>query len=457
MNDPVGHVRSNRERFRDELFDFLRIPSVSTESRYREEVARCADWVAGRMREAGMEGVETVSSDGHPIVLGEHRVGPEAPTLLVYGHYDVQPVDPEELWDSPPFEPSVRGGRVYARGATDNKGQIHMHLKALESCLMDGESLPVNVKLVIEGEEEIGSRHLETFLRERRDRLSCDAVLLSDTQMFSPELPSITAGLRGIVYVEVEFRGPASDLHSGVYGGPVVNPANALARTIAGLHDERGRVTVPGFYDDVRPIRDRDRAELAKLPFDPEEFRVSVGAPALGGEEGFGPLELIGYRPTLDVNGIWSGFTGEGPKTVLPAKATAKISMRLVTDQDPVKIGEALEERVRELAPGGVEAEIRPFQSALPWAADPEGPLIQAAAEALEEAFGHPAVFIREGGSIPIVPLLAETFGVPVLPVGFALPGCNLHAPNEWMDLEVYHTGIEALARLYSRAGVLGE
>jgi acetylornithine deacetylase/succinyl-diaminopimelate desuccinylase-like protein len=447
------YVRSHSDAFRDELFDYLEIPSVSTESEHRRDVTRCAEWVAARVEEAGVERVEVVETDGHPIVLGEHDASPGAPTLLVYGHYDVQPEDPLEEWTSPPFEATVRDGRVYARGATDNKGQNHMHLKALEACARAGDGIPVNLRLVIEGEEEVGSAHLEAFLEENRDRLECDGILLSDTQMPRPDLPAVVVGLRGLAYLEVTARGPGKDLHSGVYGGPVDNPANALASIIGRLKDEDGRVTVPGFYDDVRPITDLDRRQIERIPFDEEEFRRDTGVPALGGEDGYGPLELLGYRPTLDVNGLLSGFTGEGAKTVLPSEARAKISMRLVPDQDPEEVAASFRRHVRELAPDTVELEVRDLHGGRPWAAQPEGPLADAALASLEEAFGNEPVLLREGGSIPIIPLFAETFGVQVLPIGFALPGCNLHAPDEWLDLEVYRTGIEALARLYRRLG----
>ena len=450
------YIGSHRDAFEEELFDFLRIPSISTDSRHRDDVRRCAEWVAERTREAGVSRVELVETPGHPIVLGEHHVADDAPTVLVYGHYDVQPADPEELWDSPPFEPTVRGDRVYARGSTDDKGQVHMHLKALEACHEATGRLPVNLTLVIEGEEEVGSGNVEEFLVEQQERLACDAVLLSDTGMFEKGLPTITTGLRGLVYFEVRFRGPSSDLHSGVYGGAVQNPANALAGVIGQLRDDRNRVTVPGFYDDVREITDRDRENMASLPFDETDFLEEVGASELVGEEGFDTLERVWYRPTLDVNGLLSGFTGEGAKTVLPATAMAKISMRLVPDQDPHAISEAFDAYVRELAPPGIEVETTLFNEGLPWAVDPEGPLFDLVAEALETAFGKEPVFIREGGSIPIVALFADTLGAPVAPIGFCLPGSNLHAPNEWMDLDVYHDGIAALAHLYALLGERG-
>jgi len=453
---PADDLRSQREGFESELFDFLRIPSVSTERRYASDVARCAEWLAGAMREAGLDDVEVIPTDGNPFVVGEKIVDPEAPTLLVYGHYDVQPVDPEELWDTPPFEPSVRNGRVYARGTNDDKGQVYMHIKALETRVKGTAGLPVNVKLCIEGEEEIGSMHLEAFLRSHADRLACDAVIISDTGMLGVGIPSITTGLRGITYMEVTVDGPAGDLHSGSYGGAVVNPAFALAGMIAQLKDAQGRVTIPGFYDRVRPMSERERADVADLPFTDEEFIEETGAPALGGEEGYSTLERLWYRPALDVNGMISGFTGEGSKTVLPATARAKISMRLVADQDPEEIADLFTRHFRALAPEGVTVRVAALHGGRPWAGNPDSPLFEAAAGALQESFGRPPVYIREGGSIPIVPLFEEVLRGPVLLLGFAPPGGNAHAPNEWMDLETYHLGIETIARLYDEVAQRG-
>lgn len=450
-----GYVEEHRGRFEDELKAFLRIPSVSTESRYRDHVRRCAEWLGDHLRAAGIENVTVVPTAGHPIVVAEHVTDPDALTVLFYGHYDVQPVDPEELWTSAPFEPDERDGRLYARGAVDDKGQLHMHVKALEALLQTVGQLPVNVKLLIEGEEEVGSQQLEAFLAENQERFACDCILISDTGMFSPELPCVTTGLRGIVYTEITFQGPKSDLHSGTYGGAVVNPANALCQLIARLKDGEGRVTVPGFYDRVQPLTEADRSNLASLPFAEERFQKEVGAPELGGEAGFGVLERIWYRPTLDVNGLLSGFTAEGAKTVLPATAMAKVSMRLVPDQDPGEIAEAFEAHVRALAPEGVTVAVRHYHGGEPWAAPPDHPVYQAAAAALEEAFGNKPAFIREGGSIPIVNLFERTFQAPVLLVGFALPGSNLHAPDEWIDLSVYHRGIRALAGLYTGLGAI--
>jgi len=449
MTDFGEYIDARIDRFHAELGEFLRIPSISTDPERAGDVRRCAEWAADHLRAAGIDEVEVVDTAGHPIVVGERIVDPDAPTLLVYGHYDVQPSEPDDLWTSPPFEPTVRGGRLFARGSVDDKGQVHMHVKAVETRLESGAGLPANLKFVVEGEEEVGSAHLGAFLREQADRLSCDAVVISDTTMFSPELPCITTGLRGIVYMEIDVYGPKTDLHSGSYGGAVVNPANALAAILAGLRDARGRATIPGFYEPVREITGRERADLARLPLDEEGLRADIGAPALGGEEGFSTLERLWYRPTLDVNGLLSGFTGAGSKTVLPSKAMAKVSMRLVPDQDPGEVADAFETRVRELAPPGVRVDIKRFHDGSPWVANPDHPIFEAAHRALEAGFGTPPARIREGGSIPIVPLLERTFDAPVLLVGFALPGCNAHAPDEWIDLGVYRKGIEALANLH--------
>jgi len=429
--------------------DFLRIPRISTTPAHAADMSRCAEWVGDRLREAGATAVEIIETEGHPIVVGERRADPGAPTLLVYGHYDVQPTEPDDLWTSPPFEPTERDGRVYARGAVDDKGQVHMHLKALETRLGSGAETPLNLKFVIEGEEEVGSAHLGGFLREHTDRLACDAVLISDTSMFAADLPCITTGLRGIVYTQIDVRGPDHDLHSGSYGGAIVNPANVLAGILARLKDDAGRATVPGFYEPVRAITDAEKADLARLPMDDEAVRADVGAPELGGEEGFSTLERLWFRPTLDVNGLLSGFTGQGSKTVLPSKAMAKVSMRLVPDQDPVAVGDAFECYVRDLAPAGVTVDVRRFHDGAPWVADPSHPVFEAARVSLEAGFGTPPAMIREGGSIPIVPMFEQLFDAPVLLVGFALPGCNAHAPDEWIDLGVYRRGIAALASLY--------
>ncbi|MGH7546278.1 MAG: dipeptidase [Gemmatimonadota bacterium] len=448
--DLPTYLAHHRNRFIEELSEFLRIPSISASSPHKADVRACAAFLAERMREAGLPKVELVETPGHPVVLGERTSAPGKPTLLFYGHYDVQPVDPLDEWISPPFEPQLRDGRLYARGSADDKGQVYLHVKALQAFLATSGDLPVNLKFLVEGEEEVGSANLEPLLRARAEELRCDGVLISDTPMFDAKTPSICVGLRGLVYFEIHVQGPRQDLHSGSYGGSVVNPANALAQIVTRLKDERGRVTVPHFYDRVKPLSAEEKRSLAALPFDPEAYREDLGVPALGGgEEGFGPLERIWARPTLDVNGLLSGYTGEGSKTIIPSRAMAKVSCRLVPNQDPGEIEEHFVRHVLELAPEGVRVEVRKLHGAHPWAEDPEGPLFQASARALERAFGRPPVFTREGGSIPIVPLFQRTFGAPCVLLGFTLPNCNAHSPNEWIPVDLYLKGIHTVAALY--------
>lgn len=443
-------LEANRDRYEQELTELLRIPSVSARSEHRDDMKRCAEWLRADMERLGME-AEIITTPGHPIVFGElAEAGPDAPTVLVYGHYDVQPVEPLDEWESPPFEPTVRDGRIYARGSADDKGQIHLHLKALEAYREANGPPPVNLKLMFEGEEEVGSENLEAFVKENRERLACEACVISDTPMLDADLPSIVIGLRGLVYIEVRLRGPKQDLHSGAYGGAIVNPANALAGMIAALKDAKGRITLPGFYDDIVDPSDAERKALERLPTSEEDLIEQTGVPALGdGEEGIHFLNRIWTRPTLDVNGLLSGYTGEGAKTIIPATAMAKLSLRLVPDQDPHAVAAALEERLNELLPEGLTLEIQRHSFGLPWYADPSGPLFQAAASAVQGAFGKEPLFIREGGSIPIVPMIERELSVPVLLLGFVLPGSNLHSPNEWLSLEMYHRGIDTVARLY--------
>jgi len=444
----TDYLQQNREQSLAELNELLRIPSISAKSEHKGDTAAAAEWLATRMRAIGLA-VDVVPTAGHPVVLGEWRGAEGAPTLLVYGHYDVQPPEPLDEWLSSPFEPTVRDGKLFARGSVDDKGQVYLHLKAVEAHLATNGALPVNVVFVLEGEEEVGSPHLAEFLAANAGRLRCDAVMISDTTMFAPGLPSITIGLRGLAYMEVRVQGPSTDLHSGVYGGAVVNPANALAKIISRLHDERGRVTVPGFYDRVKEIDARERTTIAGLPFEEEGLRKEVGAPKLGGEEGYGPLERVWVRPTLDVNGLLSGYTGEGAKTVLPAKAMAKVSMRLVPDQDYHQVERAFIDYVKSLAPEGVTVEVEALHGGQPWFAEPSGPVFEAARRALAKAYGRDPVTIREGGSIPIVKAFEDTLGAPVVLIGFGLPGENAHAPNEWMSVDNFHRGAEAIAMLY--------
>ena len=451
-------LQSKRVRFQEELADFLRIPSVSARSEHKEDMRSCAEWLRGKLSDLNVD-AEVLPTSGHPVVYGElAEAGEGAPTLLVYGHYDVQPVEPLDEWQTPPFEPSEREGRLYARGTADDKGQVHIHIAALEAYRETHGKLPLNLKFLIEGEEEIGSVHLEEFIRANAERLACDAAVISDTPMLSEDLPSVCVGLRGLVYMEVRLRGPKQDLHSGQYGGAVVNPANALAEIIGKLKDEKGWVTIPGFYDGAKPPTAAERKAYTQIPLSEADLRREAGVPALGnGEAGLHFIERIWARPTLDVNGFLAGYTGEGAKTIIPAKAMAKISMRLIPDQDPKRIRRAFEDYVRKLKPEGVEMEIEMHSDGMPWAVDPAGPLFQAAASAVQTAFGKPPLFTREGGSIPIVPLIQQILGSPVLLLGFALPGCNLHSPNEWISLNLYHKGIETITRLYDEvAGQLG-
>lgn len=452
MSDVHAYIDSHLRGFREELFEFLRIPSISARSEHRHDVRLTASWLADRMRDAGLE-VSVHDTPGHPVVLGEWRgAGPDAPTVLIYGHYDVQPVEPLDLWTTPPFEPAVRDGRIYARGSVDDKGQLYLHVKAMEAHFRTAGRLPVNVVMIVEGEEEIGSPNLMPFVEQHADRLRADYVVISDTMMFAPGVPTIGASLRGLAYFQVEVRGPAQDLHSGSYGGAVINPATALARILASLHDADWHVTIPGFYDSV--VTDPAfLAQIRTLPFDDDTFRKETGSPALGGEAGYSTLERLWVRPTVEVNGMLSGYTGEGPKTVLPSFAMAKVSCRLVPDQDPDVIAELFRKHVQAVAPEGVEVEVKVMQGGHPWRARLEGPLYEAAARALERAFGRPPVFAGEGGSIPIVPDFERILGAPVLLMGFALPGANAHAPDEWMSVENFERGTHAAAQLLTELG----
>jgi acetylornithine deacetylase/succinyl-diaminopimelate desuccinylase-like protein len=441
------YLDANRDRFKSEWFDFLRIPSVSARSEHKPDVRAAAEWLLERMREAGLE-VSLHDTPGHPVVLGEWRgAGPDAPTVLIYGHYDVQPAEPLDLWTSPAFEPEERDGRVYARGAVDDKGQLYLHVKAVEAHLQTNGRVPVNVIVLAEGEEEVGSVNLMPFVEEHAERLRCDAIIISDSGMFGPGMPTIGASLRGLAYFEVRLRGARGDLHSGSYGGAVANPATALARIIASLHDENGHIAIPGFYDDVHGSPEYVE-QIRTLPFDDEAFRDRTGAPALFGEKGYTTLERIWVRPTCEVNGLLSGYTGEGSKTVLPAYAMAKVSCRLVPDQDPHRIGELFRQHVRNVAPPGVEVEVLELHGGRPWRARLEGKLYDAAARALSTAFGADITYAGEGGSIPIVPEFEKVLGAPVLLMGFGLPGENAHAPDEWMSVENFEKGADASALL---------
>lgn len=449
MSDLNAYLDQHRQAHREELFDFLRIPSVSAQSDHKGDVRRCAEWVRAAMAGVGLD-AQVMDTAGHPVVLGEWRgAGPNARTVLVYGHYDVQPAEPLELWDSPPFEPEVRAGRIYARGSVDDKGQLFLHLKAIEAHMRVRGKLPVNIVVLAEGEEEIGSDHLAPFVEQHAKRLACDAVVISDSAMFAPGIPSILSSLRGLAYFQVDVDGPATDLHSGSYGGAVVNPATALARIIASLHDADGHVAIAGFYDAVRDWDPAIRQQMRGLPFQEEHFRLETGAPALGGELGYSTLERIWTRPTCEVNGLLSGYTGEGAKTVLPAKAMAKVSCRLVPDQKPAEIEQLFQSHVDQVAPAGVRVRVRHLHGGLPWRADLQGPIYDAARAALKTAFAREPVITGEGGSIPVVGDFTRVLGAPVLLVGFGLPGENAHAPNEWMSMENFEKGAVAMAALW--------
>lgn len=447
------YMSANAARFREELDAFLRIPSVSARSEHRTDMVRAADWLARSLGDAGL-GATIFPTAGHPVVLGEWRdAGDDAPTVLIYGHYDVQPAEPLELWTSPPFEPTERDGRIYARGAVDDKGQLFLHVKALEAHLHVRGRLPVNVIVLAEGEEEVGSENLETFIQQHADRLACDAVVISDSTMFAPGIPSILSSLRGMAYVQIDVRGPSGDLHSGMYGGAVVNPAMALARILATFHDADGRVAIAGFHDAIKPFPDAVLAGMRELPFSDDAMRDEVGVSTLGGEAGHTTLERLWTRPTCEVNGLLSGYTGEGAKTVLPATAMAKVSCRLVPDQDPVEIARLLTEHVARVTPPGVTATVTALHGGRPWRADLSGPLYDAARVALEDAFGRAPVIVGEGGSIPVVGDFERILGAPVLLMGFGLPGENAHAPNEWIAVDNFTRGMRAAATLLDELG----
>jgi acetylornithine deacetylase/succinyl-diaminopimelate desuccinylase-like protein len=448
MSSVVDHIRSRRDTRVKQLAELLSIPSISTDTARAADVRRAAAWVAKRLANAGCTEVETHDTPRHPIVYGAWLGAAGAPTILVYGHYDVQPVDPLELWNQPPFEPLVRDGRIYARGSSDNKGQFMAHVNAFESHMQANGRCPVNVKFLIEGEEEIGSLHLDAYIAANRERLACDAVVVSDTAMFGKGLPSICYGLRGLAYLEVHVRGTDRDLHSGTFGGSVVNPANALVEMLASLKDARGRVTVPGFYDKVRKLTAAERKTLKALPHSDARWQRSIGAPALQGEAGYSTLERIWARPTFDINGIWGGFTGEGAKTVIAAEAHAKISMRLVPDQQPKEIARKVTTHLKKIAPRSVRVEVRELHGGDPWIAPTDHPAIRAAERALRRAFGKKAVLVREGGSIPVVADFERRLKVPAVLMGLGLNDDNLHAPNEKMELDNFWRGIEASAYL---------
>ncbi|KAA6441423.1 dipeptidase [Dyadobacter flavalbus] len=440
----LDYIDKNRDRFLNELLDLLRIPSVSADSKFKNDMLKAAEYVRDRILEAGADRAEIYETAGHPVVYGEKLIDPALPTVLIYGHYDVQPADPYELWDSPPFEPVIKNERIYARGSCDDKGQFYMHIKALETMLATN-SLTCNVKIMIEGEEEIGSSNLGTFVKEYQEMLKCDTILISDTSIIANDVPSIETGLRGLTYVEVEVIGANRDLHSGVYGGGVANPINVLCEMIASLKDKNGHITIPGFYDKVEELTPDQRTALNAAPFDLEEYKNELQIGDVLGEEGYTTIERTSVRPTLDVNGIWGGYIGEGAKTVLPSKANAKISMRLVPNQNDDEICELFTKHFESIAPASVKVKVVPHHGGLPYVTPTDSVEYKAAEMAMEESFGKKPIPTRGGGSIPIVALFERELGCKSILMGFGLDIDNLHSPNESYGIFNYYKGIETI------------
>ncbi|HUQ64717.1 MAG TPA: dipeptidase [Flavitalea sp.] len=444
MNAWKEYLENNKERFLNELLELLCIPSISARSEHKEDMVKCAEAVKQRIIEAGVDRAEVYSTDGHPVVYAEKIIDRNKPTVLVYGHYDVQPADPLNLWNSPPFEPVIKEGKIFARGACDDKGQFYMHVKALE-LLNNTSTLPVNIKFIIEGEEEIGSPNLAKFVKQNRKLLEADVILISDTAMISLDNPSIDIGVRGLSYIEVEITGANRDLHSGVYGGAVANPITILAKMIASCHDENNHITIPGFYDDVVEVSKSERKLLGEAPFDKDEFKNDLGIKKLWGEKGYTTNERTGIRPTLELNGIWGGYTGEGSKTVLPSKAYAKISARLVPDQSSADITQKLIKYFQDNAPAGVTVKATEHHGGEPYMTPIDSPAYQAAAKAIKTTFGKDPVPVRGGGSIPICALFEEELGIKIVFLGFGLDSDNLHSPNEKFDIANFYKGIETI------------
>lgn len=442
------YISSNKDRFLSELFDWLRIPSVSADSRHKADVRKASEFLRDKFVAAGVDKAEICETKGHPIVFAEKIVNPSLPTVLVYGHYDVQPADPLELWHSPPFEPVIKEDKIFARGACDDKGQVYMHVKAFE-IMMKHNLLPCNIKFMVEGEEEVGSDNLGTFVKENKERLKADIILISDTALISLEHPSITTGLRGLSYMEVEVTGPNRDLHSGVYGGAVANPINVLCKMIASLHDANGAVTIPGFYDKVASLTEAERKAINQAPFDLDAYKKELGIAEVMGEKGYTTLERTGIRPTLDVNGIWGGYTGEGAKTVLPSKAHAKISMRLVPDQTSTEITELFTRYFQSIAPNYVTVQVRAHHGGEPAVTPTNSAAFQSASKAFQEVWGKSPIPTRDGGSIPIVALFKKELGLDTVLMGFGLDSDAIHSPNEHYGVKNFLLGIETIVAFY--------
>ena len=454
--DVLARIDREKDGYLEELKDYIRIPSISTDPDFKDDVLRAGDFLVGKMREAGLT-AERIDTAGHPLVYAEWLGAPGKPTVLFYGHYDVQPVDPIELWRHPPFEPTVEGDKLVARGATDDKGQSYAHVKAVAALLAERGRLPVNVKFLVEGEEEAGGQAIDEYVKkDGGERLKADAVVISDSSLFAPGQPSLIYGLKGLCYMEIKVTGPNRDLHSGTFGGAVWNPLNALCHIIDGLRDAKtGKILIPGFYDDVRPLEAWEREEFAKLPWDETAYRTELGVPELFGEEGYTTRERTWARPTCDVNGIFGGYMGKGAKTVLPSWGGAKVSMRLVPDQDPKKIARQFADHVKSLAPARVTAEVTLLHDADPVVVEAKGPIVDAALDAMQEVWGARPVRIREGGSIPIVSTFAAVLRCPVLLLGFGLNDDGLHSPNEKFNISHFYNGIRSIARLLDRLSEL--
>lgn len=449
MDKVTGYINSRKKQYVEELKEFLKIPSISTLSNHKEDMRKAADFVAFKLKEAGIQNVKLIETKGHQLVYGDWLHAKNKPTVLIYGHYDVQPVDPLHLWDSPPFEPVIKDNKIYARGATDDKGQMYVHIKSVEAFFKTIGKLPVNVKFLIEGEEEIGSHSLEEFVNNNTDFLKCNAVLISDTSLFGPGIPTLTYGLRGLSYLQIEVTGPDRDLHSGTFGGAVDNPINVLAEIISKLKNNDGKITIPGFYDDVVKLTKKERDNFKLLPFSEKQFAGSIGVRQLKGEKGYTTYEHTWARPSLDCNGILGGFTGDGAKTVLPSKAMAKVSMRLVPNQNPKKIAKIFKDYIKKIAPKTVRVELKDLHGAYPIVSPLDTKATVSAAEALSKVFGKETVFMREGGSIPIVVVFSRKLKAPVVMMGIGLNSENLHSPNEHFNLTHFHLGILSSAYFF--------
>lgn len=448
MDNLKKYINENKERFLDELFGLIRIPSISSQSEHKEDMHKAAEYWKETILKAGADKAEVMPTDGNPVVYGEKIIDPNAPTVLVYAHYDVMPVDPVELWESPPFEPEIRDGKIFARGADDDKGQAFMHAKAFEY-MVKTDQLPCNVKFMIEGEEEIGSVNLGKWCEQNKELVHADIILVSDTSMIAPEIPSITTGLRGLSYWQVEVTGPNRDLHSGLFGGAVGNPVNVLSKMISSLIDDDGKILIPGFYDDVLEVSAEERELLGKAPFDEEEYKKAIDVKELAGEKGFTTMERTGIRPSFDLCGIWGGYTGEGAKTVLPSKAFAKVSTRLVPNQDNEKIAVLFKEHFESIAPDSVKVEVTPLHGGQGYVCPIDLPAYKAAEKAYEEVYGKRPVPVRSGGSIPIISTFEEVLGIKSVLMGFGLESDAIHSPNENYPLEQFYNGIETIPYFY--------